>query len=59
MFKKLDFNANHDQFIKQINAGWQKGQKIFAFLYWILINYIYWLTNLFNESLIDITLKKV
>ena len=33
--KNLDFNVNHDQFIKQIIASWQKGQKIFAFLYWI------------------------
>ena len=31
----LDFNVNNDQFIKQIIALWQKGQKIFAFLYWI------------------------
>ena len=31
----LDFNVNNDQFIKQIIARWQKGQKIFAFLYWI------------------------
>ena len=31
----LIFNVNHDQFIKQIIARWQKGQKIFAFLYWI------------------------
>jgi len=29
------FNVNHDQFIKQIITRWQKGQKIFAFLYWI------------------------
>ena len=28
-------NINYDQFIKQIIARWQKGQKIFAFLYWI------------------------
>ena len=33
--KELDFNVNNDQFIKQIIALWQKGQKIFAFLYWI------------------------
>ena len=33
--KELDFNVNNDQFIKQIIARWQKGQKIFAFLYWI------------------------
>jgi len=33
--KELDFNVNHDQFIKQIIARWQKCQKIFAFLYWI------------------------
>ena len=33
--KELDFNVNHDQFIEQIIARWQKGQKIFAFLYWI------------------------
>ena len=33
--KQLDFNINNDQFIKQIIARWQKGQKIFAFLYWI------------------------
>ena len=33
--KVLDFNINNDQFIKQIIASWQKGQKIFAFLYWI------------------------
>ena len=33
--KELDFNVNNDQFIKQIITGWQKGQKIFAFLYWI------------------------
>jgi len=25
----------NDQLIKQIIARWQKGQKIFAFLYWI------------------------
>jgi len=31
----LIFNLNHDQFIEQIIARWQKGQKIFAFLYWI------------------------
>jgi len=36
MFKINRFyNVNHDQFIKQIIARWQKGQKIFAFLYWI------------------------
>jgi len=29
------FNVNHDQFIKKVIARWQKGQKIFAFLYWI------------------------
>ena len=33
--KELDFNVNNDQFIKQIIARWQKGQKIFAFFYWI------------------------
>ena len=33
--KELDFNVNNDQFIKQVIACWQKGQKIFAFLYWI------------------------
>ena len=33
--KELDFNLDHDQFIKQIIARWQKGKKIFAFLYWI------------------------
>jgi len=27
------FNVNHDQFIKQIIARWQKAQKIFAFFY--------------------------
>jgi len=27
--------VNHDQFIRQIIARWQKGQKIYAFLYWI------------------------
>ena len=32
---KNEANVNHDQFIKQIIAHWQKGQKIFAFLYWI------------------------
>jgi hypothetical protein len=31
--KELDLNVNHDQFIKQIIARWQKDQKIFAFLY--------------------------
>jgi len=31
----LIFNLNHDQFIEQIIARWQKSQKIFAFLYWI------------------------
>jgi len=35
MFKQLNFNVNNDQFIKQIIARWQKGQKISAFLYWI------------------------
>ena len=34
-FKELDFIVNNDQFIKQIIVRWQKGQKIFAFLYWI------------------------
>ena len=34
-FKKLEFNVNNDQFIKQIIAIWQKGQKILAFFYWI------------------------
>ena len=53
---KLDLNVNHDQFIKQIIARWQKSKKIFAFLYWIQITNIYWLSYLFNESLIDITL---
>ena len=33
--KELDFNVDNDQFIKQIIARWQKGQKIFAVLYWI------------------------
>ena len=33
--KDFDFKVNNDQFIKQIIARWQKGQKIFAFLYWI------------------------
>jgi len=34
MFKINRFyNVNHDQFIKQIIARKQKGQKIFAFLY--------------------------
>ena len=56
MFKTIRFYVNHDQFIKQIIARWQKGQKIFAFLYWIQITYIYWLSYLLNESLIDITL---
>ena len=34
-FEEIYFYINHDQFIKQIIARWQKGQKIFAFLYWI------------------------
>ena len=54
--KKFDFNLNNDQFIKQNIASWQKGKKIFAFLYWIQITYIYWLSYLFNESLIYIKL---
>jgi len=29
------FKYKYDQFIEQIIARWQKGQKIFAFLYWI------------------------
>jgi len=29
------FNVNHDQFNKQIFSHWQKGKKIFAFLYWV------------------------
>ena len=33
--RELDFNVNNDQFIQQNIARWQKGQKIFAFLYWI------------------------
>jgi len=32
---ELVFNVNNDQFIKQNIACWQKGKKIFAFLYWI------------------------
>jgi len=35
MFVITRFNVNNDQFIKQIIAHWQKGQKIFAVLYWI------------------------
>jgi len=35
IFSSFLFNINNDQFIKQIIARWQKGQKIFAFLYWI------------------------
>jgi len=31
----LIYNVNHHEFIKQIIARWQKGQKIFAILYWI------------------------
>ena len=34
-YEELDFNVNHDQFIEQIIARWQKVKKIFAFLYWI------------------------
>jgi len=34
-FKNLELNVNHDQSIKKVIARWQKGQKIFAFLYWI------------------------
>ena len=33
--REIYFYIDNDQFIKQINAGWQKGQKIFAFVYWI------------------------
>ena len=33
IIKILD--VNHDQFIKQIIASWQKSKKIFAFFYWI------------------------
>jgi len=55
--EELNFNLNNDQFIKQIIASWQKGQKIFAFLYWIQITHIYWISYLFNESLINKNLK--
>ena len=51
--KDLDFNVNNDKFIKQIIARWQKGQKIFAFFYWIQITHIYWISYLSNESLDD------
>jgi len=34
-FEELYSFVNNDQFIKQIISRWQKGQKIFAFLYWI------------------------